>query len=354
MALPPLWKVRREILRSYTKIAIPTSRWFYEPVRKVAYDLTARWQQRLTPGAFSLTDRVAVFVVFQPMGIPASVMLTLDHLRQNGFSVFVVSNGPLRPKDCATLSGSCSLIMERPNVGYDFGAYRDGIRHLWSLNRQLSRLLLMNDSTWFPLRSDDDSLDRMEALGADLAAHIYKIEDEAVRRRDHVESHLLMISLEFLQSDEFRRFWSDYRMSNFRSTTIEFGEKGLTQMAIRSGRKVAALMHREWLISTLDSLDDCELRLVLDHLIDDLRFRDKGPGAVQSAAARGAPWREDFLAWVNWEISNSLIFLISPTFVMPALVYGQMGFAKKSKELRFPSGAAKAFGFRIQRHDPTH
>ncbi|MDZ4089374.1 MAG: rhamnan synthesis F family protein [Tabrizicola sp.] len=335
MPFPPAWKIRREILRVCVKVGLATARWIYEPVRKIVYDRTALKRQRLTKGAFPLTDRVAVFVVFQPRGVPASVHFTVDHLRQNGFSVLVVSNGQLRLEDRATLAERASLVLERPNVGYDFGGYRDGIRYLWSLNHSLSRLVLMNDSTWFPLRSSDDSLARMEALGADLAGHIYKIEDEADRYQDHVESHLLMISRDFFNSEEFRRFWTDYRMSDFRSTTIGYGEKGFTQMALRSCRDVATLMSREWLLSTLRGLDEVHVRTVLDHTIDTFKGSQKDASDVRRALAQRERWRETFLDWVERALSNSRSFLISATFIMPALVYGGMGFAKKARDLRF-------------------
>lgn len=335
MALPPLWKVRRELDRIRVKTVLFTGRTFHDPIRRPIYDLTSHWRQQVTRGALPLTDRVAVFVVFQPKGIAASILLTLDHLRQNGFSVLVVSNSPLQPDDLATLSRRASVVLERPNVGYDFGAYRDGIRHLWSLNHDISRLVLMNDSTWFPLRMGDDSLARMEALDADLTGHIFKTEDEARPENDHVESHLLMISGAFAISREFRDFWSGFRMSDQRSTTILVGEKGFTQMARRSGRRIDALMSREWLLDVLHGLDDARLRTVLNHTLDSFRNRQPDASRVRRAASAGQPWREAYMDWTDASLRNSKAFLLSAAFVMPALVYGGMGFAKKAKDIRF-------------------
>ena len=335
MALPPAWKVRRELARIGDKLSLAAHRWLYDPLRKPVYDLTWRWRQTITTGSLPLTDRVAVFVVYQPKGVPPSIFLTLEHLWQNRFAPLVVSNGPLRPEDRRLLAAKAALVIERPNVGYDFGAYRDGIRHLWSLEHDLSLLVLMNDSTWFPLRRDDDSLARMEALEADLAGHIHKMEGEHSRKRDHLESHLLMISGDFCRSAEFRRFWSSYRMSDMRDTTIKFGEKGFSQISLGSGRKVAALFDREWLTGTLSRLSDDDLRIVLDMTIDSFHGRQKNADHVRDALARGQPWREAFLSWVRVALSNSRTYFISATFIMPALVYGRMGFAKKANDIRF-------------------
>lgn len=335
MALPPLWKVRRELDRIRDKTVLFTSRTFHDPIRRPIYDLTAHWWQQVTKGALPLTDRVAVFVVFQPKGIAGSILMTLDHLRQNGFSVLVVSNGPLQPQDLATLSRKASLVLERPNVGYDFGAYRDGIRHLWALDHDISRLVLMNDSTWFPLRIGDDSLGRMEALDADLAGHIFRTEDETRPENDHVESHLLMISGAFAKSPEFREFWSGFRMSDHRSTTILVGEKGFTQMARRSGRRISTLMSREWLLGVLQELEEPSLRMVLNHTLDGFRNRQPDASRVRRVASAGQPWRKAYMDWTDTSLRNSRAFLLSAAFVMPALVYGGMGFFKKANDIRF-------------------
>lgn len=55
----------------------------------------------------------------------------------------------------------------------------------------------MKDSTWFPIRSNDTSLKRMEALDVDFSGHIYKIQNEEKKWRDHLESRLLMLESDF-------------------------------------------------------------------------------------------------------------------------------------------------------------
>lgn len=335
MALPPGWKIRREINRITDRTGRFVGRVLHDPIRKPIYDLTAKWRQRVTPGQLALTDRVAVFVIYQPKGIAGSILLTLQHLHQNHYSVLLVSNGPLRAEDRATLAQHSAVVLERPNVGYDFGAYRDGIRHLWSLKHDLSRLVLMNDSTWFPLRKNDDSLARMEAMGADLAGHILKTESEEKRGNDHVESHLLMISREFWQSGDFRQFWSRYRMSDQRATTIAQGEKGFSQIALRRGWCVQTLMGREWLMGVLRSLDDDALETVFRHTIDSFSRRETDASDIRRLLARGEPWQDAYLDWTEKALRNSMSFLLSGAFVMPALVYGRMGFAKKAADIRF-------------------
>ena len=335
MTLPPMWKVRRELWAIVTKSRMLYLRTVQDRLRKFFYDRTSHRQITITKGDLPLTDRVAVFVVFQPKGLARSVLLTLEHLARSRYSVVVVSNGPLRPEDRAAVARSAATVLERPNVGYDFGGYRDGIRHLWSLGHDTSRLVLMNDSTWFPLRRDDDSLERMEALDADLAGHIFKTESEEKRGYDHMEAHLLMISRDFLRSDDFKRFWSSYRMSDERVTTIAIGEKAFSQLAIKAGRKVKSLLGREWLLSVLQGLDDRDLERVQRHTIDSFKSRQPDLTEVRRLLQSGRPWRDVYLAWTDKSLRNSRSYLLSAAFVMPALVYGRMGFAKKAKDIRF-------------------
>ncbi|WP_295073778.1 rhamnan synthesis F family protein [Tabrizicola sp.] len=335
MALPSAWKVRRELERIRVKAVLFTSRWFHDPIRKPIYDLTARWRQLVTKGKLPLTDRVTVFVVYQPKGLTGSILITLEHLRRNNYSVLVVSNGPLQSEDRETLAAHSAAVMERPNVGYDFGAYRDGIRYLWSLNHDLSLLVLMNDSTWFPLRRDDDSLARMEALDADLSGHIFKMEERHKGLQDHIESHLLIISRKFVVSDDFRRFWLRYRMSDHRATTIRSGEKGFSQFAIRGGWTVKAMMGREWLVDCLQSRSDQELAQILEHTVDGFQIRMQNADAIRRTADRGEAWHRDYVVWAYQCLSNTTPFGLSSSFVMPAMVYGGLGFAKKGRDLPF-------------------
>ena len=332
MKVPPAWKVKRELLRIRTRAVLFASRWVYDPVRKPIYDLTARWRQRVTQGSLPLTDRVAVFVIYQPKGVAASIFLTLEHLRQNRFSVLLVSNGPLRPEDRTLLAQHAARVLERPNAGYDFGGYRDGIRHLWSLNHEMSRLILMNDSTWFPLRRDDDSLARMEALGADLAGHILK---RASVSFDHVESHLLMFGSRALENPAIRSFWLNYVMSDSRLRTIADGEVAITQLALKQGLSVSTLIDPDKMISLLANLSSEDLRNVFRQMALRTTWDREARTKWLSSEVVEDQWREGFLTWTMSELSTSREHFISSTFVDAAVRLGGMGFLKKPGDPRF-------------------
>jgi hypothetical protein len=334
--LPPLWKVKRELIRLGLRAneRLPFA-YLLDTIRQHHHDRQAHEALRETSGSLPLGDRVAVFILFQPKGIAGSTYFTLEHLAQNGWSVVVVSNSPLTLSDRKKLSASSSHVIERPNFGYDFGAYREGWRWLDRQGYRPQRLILMNDSTWFPLRRGDDSLSRMEALDADLAGHVFKTEKTEDRGRDHIESHLLMLGPRALAHRGIRTFMHSYVMSNSKAATIRRGEKGISQAAIAAGLKVKALFGREEMLSLLAGLSDEQLLVALQKLA---LHNDAGRKVREiwlAAAAAGRPWRDDFLAWTFRELSNSRQHLVGATFIDPAISFGGMGYLKKHAEPRF-------------------
>ena len=342
MTLPPRWKVKRELRRIFEKARDAVTLHPANPMRQFSGRLRQRHHDRNlasllreTPGTRLLASRAAVFVLFQPKGIAESTFMSLDHLAQEGWSVLIISNAPLSEADRARLARNCGHVIERPNTGYDFGAYREGWRWLHRHGHQLDQLILMNDSTWFPLRMQDDSLRRMEALNVDLAGQIFKTEKTEDKGRDHLESHLLMFSHRALAHPAIQRFWADYVMTEHKPRTILFGEKGLSQAAIQADLLVVGLLGRERMVELLTQLSDGELLDALNNLALHSDAGRKQRALWQTAAAAGQPWRDSFLTWTSVELSNSLQHLVSATFIDPATRYGGMAFLKKSVERRF-------------------
>jgi hypothetical protein len=321
----------------------------FEPPRQFLYDRhSARRENRLV-GKHALKDRVAVLVLFQPKGLAGSVQMTLDHLVAEGWSIVVVSNAPLSGADTAMVTDRAAMLLIRPNVGYDFGGYRAGLRLLADLGHRPKRLILMNDSVWFPLREGDDTLRRMQASGAAMTGHIFKTEDK--KGHDHLESHLLMVSADALTHPAWTRFWDGFLMSDDRTTTIKRGEKGLSQALIRAGLTVKGLISRESFLLSLDALTDPALR---DVMADVVHHRADAQ-ALCDALAPSETWRAEFLDWVRGVLSSSRQHLVSCTFVAPAMRLCGMGFVKKTRDSRFHLACLKVLELEAVGHiAPLH
>ena len=330
MALPPAWKVRRELWRIREQV-----RHFVSPIkdvpRQAIYDRFTARKLPIHDGAVGLDKKVAIVVLFQPKGLAGSSLFTLDHLTSKGWSPVVISNAPVSDSDRSALRARSAIFLERRNIGYDFGGYRDGIRLLSKLQHEPNRLILMNDSTWFPLREGDQTIERIEALDADLAGHILKIEDHKRRGQDHVESHLLMFSNRLVRSDCFRRFWNDYTMTDIRELTIENGEKGLGKVAFDNGFTVDAILTPEKILTILSGLDDEALLAAMTKLIPSRKYVSDNIREFSKRAERGEPWRDSFFEWVLLECRHSISF----AFTHLAATNELLGFAKKSNDRCF-------------------
>src|SRR5262249_39481849 len=127
--------------------------------------------RRRWPGALDLegATRVAVFVHFDRQGtVHDFVLHYLAEIAQAGFTTVFVSNAPrLDPERIDRIAPFCGAIVQRANVGMDFGAYKDGIGTLPRLD-QLEALLLANDSVYGPFHDLGDVIGRMNLAEADV------------------------------------------------------------------------------------------------------------------------------------------------------------------------------------------
>jgi len=275
----PAWKLQRELRRMRDQIlglpaalmALPAR--LREPARRKAWLRDFDLDCRQTAGALTLGGQVAVVLIYQPKGIPPSVLRTLAWLRGAGLVPFVVSNSPLRDEDRAQLLPHAGRLLERPNFGYDFGGYQDAIRLLTAEGLGQDRLVIMNDSVWLPMC--EGLMDRVDARMADGADICGVLRDEKVRHdaaggqpdmaRFHLESYFYMFSARTIAHPAFQAYWRDYQMTDFKPDTIKRGEIGFSRAMDRAGLRLDALSDRARFLHEIGLRDDVFLR-------DTLRF----------------------------------------------------------------------------------
>ncbi|WP_353861994.1 rhamnan synthesis F family protein [Azospirillum formosense] len=192
-----------------------------------------RWDgQRPLAGA----RRVAVFVHYDRHGtIHDFVLHYLRQLADTGFAIVLVSNAPSLPESAvALLRKHCALVLRRDNVGYDFGAYKEGIAAIPDLTA-LDTLLLANDSVYGPLHHIAGVLDRMEPDGADVwgASDSWEVSF-------HLQSYFLVFHRNALASRAFADFWARLRYVQSKTWIIRKYEVGLTRAMRRAGLRCRA------------------------------------------------------------------------------------------------------------------
>ena len=157
----PAWKIRREIETARQQLqAIPER--LIGPGRQRRLDSQFPNGFRVMNGTAALGPKVAIFLVYQPRGMAASAVATCRHLSERGYSVVLVANSPVSAADEQALGPCVWRFVERPNFGYDFGGYRDGIRLLWHWSVSPESLIVLNDSVWFPLDRNETMLASMD------------------------------------------------------------------------------------------------------------------------------------------------------------------------------------------------
>ncbi|PIE15649.1 MAG: hypothetical protein CSA68_06415 [Rhodobacterales bacterium] len=251
----PAWKLKRELLRLGQQLqSIPEALW--EPAAQRKHDAAFAAGFKVYQGQQAQAENIAILLLYQPKGISQSTVQTCQHLRSHGYAVFAISNTPLSSQDIALLQGHCWRIMERPNFGYDFGGYRDGIRQLWHWQVSPQKLLILNDSIWFPLYENCDLLEQLDKAEADMAGCIMRFKGDV----QFLESYCYLIRGAVFASDVFRRYWQDLKLTSNKYKVIRRGERGHSEALRHAGFQLRPVYETERFLQALQQQSNAFLR----------------------------------------------------------------------------------------------
>jgi lipopolysaccharide biosynthesis protein len=179
----------------------------------------------------------AVYAHYDAEGVVHDYVV--DQIRQladAGFRVTFVSNArKFNDSSAADVAPFCRQVIWRRNVGYDFGAYKDGIGAIGDLGG-CDRLLLMNDSVYGPFWPFSGVFDEIDALRADFCGIT-----DSWDKHYHVQSYFIVFFRNALSSGTFGRFWRHLPYVNSKSWVIRYGEIKLTQRLTQRKLRAAAL-----------------------------------------------------------------------------------------------------------------
>ncbi len=287
-------KISRELRRLLFQTGGLPKLSFYDPVRRVHYEWVERRRILRRDGVVGLQGKVAIYLIFPKTGLLDSHIAAIEAIANAGYAPLVVSNLPLGEQDRDRVTARAWRYLERPNFGYDFGGYRDAILELEGILFSLQRLVILNDSVWFPLPAARDWISEAETSGLDFVAAcshatIYQMKNRRKtgegasrlpeyqsmvwdyrhqgNRRFHYVSFAQSIAPKALQHKGFIKFWRQLRLSNSKHRTVRRGEVGLTRWVIRAGLKHGATLDAADLPQQLEKLDDQSLRHVAETTI---------------------------------------------------------------------------------------
>ena len=284
----PLWKIKRELLRIWRQLTVDLPRWFRGEYRYLRYRY-AKHDLRITPGQIEARNCMALFLIFPVHGVQRSHEYLLEYLHDKGFATLVVSNLPLKDADRNRLAPRAFRIIERQNFGYDFGGYQDGMLQLAPMLPKLDELMIVNDSTWFPVGDGADWIDRARKMGVDFVGPIdatgsaerYEIFEHAKARWDwsrkrhnyHMSSFILWFGRDLLRDRRFMNFWRKLRVSSDKTQTVRRGEIGLSRFVRKAGYSLAPIVDLKDFPDQIARLDTAQMREVFEGLLVDLPER---------------------------------------------------------------------------------
>ena len=196
-----------------------------------------------------LGRRVAVFVHYDPDGkVQPFVLAYLQALRDLAIeTVFVTNSGKLTAEAKAALRPLCAAVLIRRNIGYDFGAMRDGLDHVGAKPETIDLLLVLNDSVYGPLCDMSGMIERIDFTRTDVWGAT-----ESYQNRYHLQSFFIAAGPTALSSKAWHRFWKSVRPVRNKLWVILHYEVGMTRALLKDGLRCAALYPYRDLVARID------------------------------------------------------------------------------------------------------
>ncbi|MEM6636968.1 MAG: rhamnan synthesis F family protein [Pseudomonadota bacterium] len=273
----------RRIGRQFRNIRTSTQQMAYDHFLATRhYDRKVAPTSMIREGSRPFSERVAIVVLYPVNGVLPSHIRMLDYLASKGFASVVLSNAEIAEEGVSQICEKCWRFISRPNVGYDFGAYRDGVRFVRDSLPKIEQLVFINDSTWFPMADTADWLEQVAALDVDFAAaasnygvprpNAEDFQEQSwgfsVKHRNfHYCSFALSIRPVILRDRGFMKFWDSYKLSDDKQRTVRRGEIGLSQWVIRRGYSHDSTLPVFDLDNRLRALPEDRLRAVAQNMV---------------------------------------------------------------------------------------
>lgn len=180
--------------------------------------------------------RAGIFLFYDPESkVDDYILGCLGSLQQHMDYLLVVSNSPLDETNRKRLESVSSEVMERKNVGYDVGAYRDGLRHLgWDHMGDYDELVLFNYTFFAPIHPWAGLFERTDKWDTDFWGIT---EHDEVRPHPflpklvmprHIQSHWIAVRASLSTTKDWRTYWEDMPPIESYNDSIQWHESRFT------------------------------------------------------------------------------------------------------------------------------
>ena len=341
-------KLLHELIRRIKKLIFAPIRILESLFATPYYDYVLSRKRLIIHGNQPFKNKMAIYVVYPVSGVKQSHIASLNYMVESGYSPLIVSNSSLSLKDRERLRGHCWKLIERPNFGYDFGGYREGVLHLNHQIQSIDRLALFNDSCWFPVPSNANWLHTAEQMNKDFVGSVSSylnlecvseeqessnfIQRSLHRKKFHYCSFALLFSNSILSDPRFLQFWSTLKLSNDKLRTVKRGEIGLSRWVIENSCTHGATLNNSNFAAGIRTMSDSELESILSSLvIIELSYKYKSWSIeIETLIKKGdeiEDWRKRAIGLLQ---SIALQFPAPYIFTEHLIKHHSFGFLKKS------------------------
>jgi len=185
----------------------------------------------LRPGV--TLQRVAIFSIYY--AFHESNLRVIKFLNDSRYSVVLVANRNLSESEIAEYAPYVVAVIVRPNVGYDFGAYKTGASYVSKFIQPNTDLVLVNDSVYFlpetiPLLKEVLE-SRFDVSGVTANRNKYHLQSYFIRFNG--EGGATTIAFEFLEK---------FRTRHGKVRAIKRGEIELSRVLMRKNMKLGEVV----------------------------------------------------------------------------------------------------------------
>jgi rhamnosyltransferase len=180
--------------------------------------------------------RLAIFAHYDARDrVKRYVVHHLRALREVCDTVWFVSSASLPPEELAVAAACSDRAWTRPNVGFDFGMWREAVEQIDV--REWDELVLTNSSVFGPMWPLTESFARMDSVKCDVWGMTDNVESGW-----HLQSYFLVFRSSWLHSEPFRQFWSGVELLSDKNAVIQGYEIGLSRFLASHGFEARALV----------------------------------------------------------------------------------------------------------------
>jgi hypothetical protein len=209
----------------------------------------------------------AIFLIWQPRRFSWYVQNALEALNEAGINVVAVANHDLSEDQIGYLRGLSHTIIVRDNSGFDIGGYKDATLYLTKSGIAPSRVLYLNDSSYFFKDGLTDLFKRMATSEADITGTF-----ENWEHAYHIQSFCFAVSGALFRNERFQRFWTDYLPVNSRLWAIQAGEIGLSRAMVPAASSIDIIYKPNGLRPALSTLSKDNYASLTNLLPGAIRF----------------------------------------------------------------------------------